>query len=245
MQASLGIHSLLKRQPLKHNVIDREKILIPPNWDSWGKIKVLRDRFDVEGVSRGWSIDIDKEPHDRDESQTNKDVIQSEDGGALSMYEAAVKDPKKASTLPGQRRASNPSLELEVLNNQDFLARQMEIIESLKIEEEQALAGKDRSTSGGAPNTLKSDAGDAIEGTRRVSEHIGPVQFNMGGIQVDAEDMLKRLKERDRDIPPEKSPTVVVSEPPQNEALANFFANLLTKRGGPNSPRTSRFESSS
>lgn len=28
----------------------------------------------------------------------------------------------------------------------------------------------------------------------RVNEHIGPVQFNMGGIQVDADDMLQRLK---------------------------------------------------
>ena len=30
----------------------------------------------------------------------------------------------------------------------------------------------------------------------RVNEHIGPVQFNMGGIQVDADDMLQRLKVR-------------------------------------------------
>jgi dynein light intermediate chain 1 len=28
----------------------------------------------------------------------------------------------------------------------------------------------------------------------RVNEHIGPVQFNMGGIQVDADDMLKKLR---------------------------------------------------
>jgi dynein light intermediate chain 1 len=28
----------------------------------------------------------------------------------------------------------------------------------------------------------------------RVHEHIGPVQFNMGGIQVDADDMLQRLR---------------------------------------------------
>ena len=27
-------------------------------------------------------------------------------------------------------------------------------------------------------------------------EHIGPVQFNMGGIQVDADDMVQRLKVR-------------------------------------------------
>ena len=39
-------------------------------------------------------------------------------------------------------------------------------------------------------------AGDEVGGSEegRVSEHIGPVRFNMGGIQVDADDMLQRLK---------------------------------------------------
>ncbi|KAL8662039.1 MAG: hypothetical protein Q9168_008315, partial [Polycauliona sp. 1 TL-2023] len=34
----------------------------------------------------------------------------------------------------------------------------------------------------------------ATEG--KVNEHIGPVQFNMGGIQVDADEMVKHLKEK-------------------------------------------------
>lgn len=32
------------------------------------------------------------------------------------------------------------------------------------------------------------------EGAEKVLEHVGPVQFNVGGIQVDAENMLERLK---------------------------------------------------
>ena len=36
--------------------------------------------------------------------------------------------------------------------------------------------------------------GDNNERERKVNEHIGPVQFNMGGIQVDADDMLQRLR---------------------------------------------------
>jgi hypothetical protein len=35
---------------------------------------------------------------------------------------------------------------------------------------------------------------ESIGDEARVNEHIGPVQFNMGGIQVDADDMLQRLK---------------------------------------------------
>jgi dynein light intermediate chain 1 len=37
---------------------------------------------------------------------------------------------------------------------------------------------------------------DSVGDEARVNEHIGPVQFNMGGIQVDADDMLQRLKVR-------------------------------------------------
>jgi hypothetical protein len=38
------------------------------------------------------------------------------------------------------------------------------------------------------------DLGENDSREARVNEHIGPVQFNMGGIQVDADDMLQRLK---------------------------------------------------
>src|SRR5258706_15763957 len=68
IHSSLGIQSLLKKQPLRHNVIDREKVLVPANWDSWGKIRVLREGFDVEGVNRGWSVDI-SESSERDSNE--------------------------------------------------------------------------------------------------------------------------------------------------------------------------------
>ena len=43
-------------------------------------------------------------------------------------------------------------------------------------------------------------AGD--EGNRRVNEHIGPVQVNVGGIQVDSEDMLRsRTRSPERPVP--------------------------------------------
>ena len=62
IHSSLGIHSLLKRESLKHNVIDRDKILVPANWDSWGKIRIIREGFDMEGVSTAWSIEIQDPP---------------------------------------------------------------------------------------------------------------------------------------------------------------------------------------
>lgn len=68
-------------------------MFVPSGWDSWGKIRVLRDGFDVEGVSEGWSVDIanilsSQRPQDVDD-QTQ--VI----GGALEVYEDTVSDPKR------------------------------------------------------------------------------------------------------------------------------------------------------
>ncbi|KAL8979156.1 MAG: hypothetical protein Q9177_006216, partial [Variospora cf. flavescens] len=83
IHSSLGIHSLLKRQTLKHNVIDRDKVLVPPNWDSWGKIRVLREGFDVEGISSGWGIDI-QVPAKSQSSQPSDD----DDPNALSAPSA-------------------------------------------------------------------------------------------------------------------------------------------------------------
>lgn len=40
------------------NVIDRDQILVPLGWDSWGKIRVLRDGFDAAAFGAGWQLDV-------------------------------------------------------------------------------------------------------------------------------------------------------------------------------------------
>ncbi|KAH9817286.1 dynein light intermediate chain-domain-containing protein [Melampsora americana] len=49
--------------PYKANVIDRDEVLIPMGWDSWGKIKILRDGFNPAVVGNGWLLDIEKYRH--------------------------------------------------------------------------------------------------------------------------------------------------------------------------------------
>ena len=78
---------------LKPNVVDRESVFVPSGWDSWGKIRVLRDGFDVEGVCEGWSVDLanvltDKSPPADEEK---KYVV----GGALEVYEDTISDPTR------------------------------------------------------------------------------------------------------------------------------------------------------
>jgi dynein light intermediate chain 1, cytosolic len=205
----------LKKQPLKHNVIDRDKVFVPPNWDSWGKIRVLREGFDVEGVNEGWSIDI-RSPLPTGPSMSlesngmggSNNSSNSKDGsGALAIFEDTIRDIRSENMLSTGgllNRQTGQSIEVESLDTQDFLAAQVELLERLSVDEEHGQGSKDRRRDPqsrsmgyrGDGDGRTRDGGVQIEEGGRVNEHIGPVQFNMGGIQVDADDMLKRLKVR-------------------------------------------------
>lgn len=192
----MGIHSLLRRQSLKHNVIDRDKVLVPANWDSWGKIRIIREGFDIEGVGDAWSIEIQESSRHlvnrvgQDEDAETTDVPTSpmaEDGtSAVAIYEQTIKDPKQDSAAPGSSvNANRNKIEIETEDMQKFLGQQLTILDQLKAEDE-----KDRE----AKKAPKLEMSPHLDESGHVNEHIGPVQFNMGGIQVDADDMLRKLK---------------------------------------------------
>ncbi len=189
VHASLGIHSLLKRQPLKENVIERDKVVVPPNWDSWSKIRVLRDGFDVETVSTGWSIDLDQpfpsakvtgvSGINNEVDNGPNDRIAEVEGSAVAYYEEQVRDTSLDALQLAQGNRDTSQLEVASVDTQAFLANQVERLEQQKKTDEKA--GKENSFAHGASDDM-------------ISDHIGPVQFNMGGIQVDADDMVQRLK---------------------------------------------------
>ncbi|KAI4197595.1 MAG: hypothetical protein LQ350_005829 [Teloschistes chrysophthalmus] len=301
IHSSLGIHSLLKRQTVKHNVIDRDKVLVPPNWDSWGKIRVLREGFDVEGISSGWSIDIQPPPpppsqppsshQPPNNNNTNpSDILSSSnlppasshptqrppspqrDGTILQIYEQTIPSPHL------DRPSKNPPigavpLETTIPSMQDFLKSAQEEMARLADAEQKAaaaLAEKQREQQKNAqpvtsstnvstptrplPASSSASASAVNEGNARVNEHIGPVQFNMGGIQVDAEEMVRKLEERKKEAASagagaggtggagggrgfgEGTPEGAKK---QNEELAQFFAGLM-ERGKKGSPRVGR-----
>ena len=232
LRASLGIHSSLSQEPLKHNVVDRDKILIPPNWDSWGKIRVLREGFDIEGTSSSWSEEI---------GETHSNTANPSGGRSLlfSGFSDVIKDPTGEKQAENLKQAGD-KIEIETPAMQEFLTRQLEVMEQLKAEDE-AQRTKDTKEPGAGSDGMASATDDS--GTH-MNEQIGPVQFNMGGIQVDAEDVLRRIKQNARDRTPERKsitapgPAVATStptsriDPSETQQLSNFFSSLI-KRGTP------------
>lgn len=182
--------------------------MVPPNWDSWGKIRVLRDGFDVEAVNKGWSIDIKEAFEPISNGHTNGsggDVPNDAEttpvaGGAVAAYEETIRDPSLDALQATSPETSGMTLEVSSLDTQSFLATQVEVLD--KIRQGAESSGMDSSRLGGGRQTPQSGTDTVEEGhgdEGRVNEHIGPVQFNMGGIQVDADDMLQRLRVRNLD----------------------------------------------
>lgn len=190
LHSSLGIHSLLKRQSLKHNVIDRDKILVPSNWDSWGKIRIIREGFDMEGVSTAWSIEIQDPPeplnYNESTEETPQDATEAEDGSsAVAIFEQTIKDPKRDySIAPPGRQHSDNKVEVESSDMQSFLAKQLEVLEKQKQEDD-----KDREA-----HQMPQMEMSPLDNNGRVNEYIGPVEYNKDGIQVDVDASLQGIK---------------------------------------------------
>ncbi|KAF8543237.1 dynein light intermediate chain-domain-containing protein [Trichophaea hybrida] len=211
----LSIQSPLRQQTLKHNVIERDKVLVPPHWDSWGKIRVLREGFDVEGINLGWSADI---------SPNTKDG--ETEGGAVEVYEDVIKDTGRNGEAQLTLLKAK-GMEVPPVDTQEFLAQQLEILE--------AKAAEDKSNNKGKDDKKKRDNVDE-NADKALAEQVGPVQFNVGGIQVDAESMVESLKQREAsqaggDITPGTTPPPPVDGKSQNEVLSAFFNSLMKKKG--------------
>jgi dynein light intermediate chain 1 len=204
IHSALGIKSLLKQKQLKHNVTDRDRVLVPPNWDSWAKIRILRDGFDVEGVSEKWSVDIDNIPQQTkavtngeapaagEEQQSNvpPQHAEEEDEGpsATTVYEETIRNPESDFPLSALHSKQINGIELSSQDTQDFLKEQVKVLDQLRLEDENEAKVKAAKKDVDNYRTYTDDASGVVE------EHIGPVQFNMGGIQVNADEMVKRLQ---------------------------------------------------
>lgn len=146
----------------------------------------------MEGVSTAWSIEIQDPPEPLDQttesSQQDENTGSAENGtSAVTVFEQTIKDPKRDTTIARPTGMANGSkVEVETSDMQGFLSAQVDLLEQLRAEDEKERANQQ------VPQLEMSPMDD--EG--KVNEHIGPVQFNMGGIQVDADDMLKKLRVR-------------------------------------------------
>lgn len=174
IHSSLGIQSMLQKKTNSYNMTDREAILVPPNFDSWGKIRILTDDFNVEAVSQAWTEDISSESHD---------AMNGPETNAVAMYNEFIRNPR-GDTVQGVQHIAESGIEVESKDVQLFLSEQAEKLDALAKEDKQPTRDTTRKPS----STIVTSAG--VHG---VQEHIGTVQFNVGGIQMDVDQALRQL----------------------------------------------------
>jgi dynein light intermediate chain 1 len=155
----------------------------------------LGGSFDAEQVSNSWSEDIST-PADSMRFGDNEDQADELDEeeeeerqrkSAIARYEGWCRDPNSGGLAVVENAMHGEKwITVESDDTQDFLEKQLKILEAFKAKQPEK--GTDNAI---ARSTRHIDYGND---EKSISEHIGPVQFNMGGIQVDADDMLQRLK---------------------------------------------------
>ncbi|KAH8984242.1 dynein light intermediate chain-domain-containing protein [Lactarius akahatsu] len=90
---------------LKPNTLDRDRIVVPAGWDSWGKIAVLRDGFDAKAWGEAWEHDL----------SSDAGIDMDGEASARKLYASLVQDQgPKPTPLPP---LNNPTPE------QAFLAK--------------------------------------------------------------------------------------------------------------------------
>ncbi|KAK7203630.1 dynein light intermediate chain-domain-containing protein [Myxozyma melibiosi] len=108
-------------QFVKPNVIQRDAVLIPSGWDSWSKILVIKEDFDVEGVSSSWQSEVLAEDGDVDALIEVFEEVVHAFGAAVS----STKEVQKAAA----------ALEVESVPTQQFLRECLAELSSVELNE--------------------------------------------------------------------------------------------------------------
>jgi dynein light intermediate chain 1 len=158
---------------------------------------VLRDGFDVEAINKGWSLDIEESYESTSNGDANGTSDYTEEsspkvpGGAVEAYEEKIRDPSLDALRAATAESDGLKPEVFSSDTQSFLGAQLAVLEKLRQGTEPSGMDSSRLIRGRGASL---EGEESLADEARVNEHIGPVQFNMGGIQVDADDMLQRLK---------------------------------------------------
>lgn len=102
------------RYPFAHraNVLDRDAVLVPSGWDSWGKINVLREGFDLQRVHNAWESSINRSGQSTDADEEAID----------DLWTAMVPDTERP------KKANDGAISTTSEAEQAFLSRQLEAL---------------------------------------------------------------------------------------------------------------------
>ncbi|KAI9319808.1 dynein light intermediate chain-domain-containing protein [Dichotomocladium elegans] len=207
---------------LKAQVIERDSVIVPAGWDSWGKIRVLREGFDCEGVSQGWDADM----------ESIADRQQPGAHGARGVYEEVIPDPETV------EQPLNISPPVTCEDEQVFFERHHE---TLRPSRRPDVVNKARS---GSINTRPSVLGPihSSQGAIDIVDTTDPAKTLRRKESVGGKQSLKphvdTINTSLDSVGTGNASSIPGNEVASNQAIASFFQSLLLRKGGPGSSPT-------
>ncbi|KAK7060355.1 hypothetical protein VNI00_001120 [Paramarasmius palmivorus] len=204
----------------KPNTLDRDRVVIPAGWDSWGKVTVLRD-FDPKAWGEAWEQDLES--------------TEGDGTSAKRMFSALV--PDQGHKPPPLPPFNNPVPE------QQFLAKNYDE-NSKKADRDPRGAFRnpaDVESSAGVVGPLGSSSFNLPNVERALSE----MESGIGGINGPSTADTRKggrppgVKTNAGRAPSSPSPLPTSPSPTggqtQHEVLQNFFQSLLSNKDRPSS----------
>ncbi|CAE6479493.1 unnamed protein product [Rhizoctonia solani] len=208
------------------NTLDRDRIVVPAGWDSWGKIGVLRDGFDAQRWGEAWDKDLEE-------------GVVGGGGGAREMYRVLVGGDE------GPKRPPLPAL-VTTEPDQNFLSKHYEALQKDPNRDPRAQFRPDPATTQTAGAGVVGPMGSSSFSLPSVEK----AMMDMDGDDVSAK--LARMAGASRSraqiasaltnppssgmnqpstmSPPLRSGTTGGSQQNEHQVLQNFFQSLLNTR---------------
>ncbi|BEJ13610.1 hypothetical protein CspHIS471_0307840 [Cutaneotrichosporon sp. HIS471] len=209
LYSSSQVEGAPQRFPFPHraNVLDRDAVMVPSGWDSWGKITILREPFDPARVGKAWDVSS---------SRNNSNGEEEVDAEGIEDLWAAM--------IPDMERPAVPNPAAVAVTSepeQGFLQRQLDSLVKSDAKGVFRRAAENVDERYGVVGPMGT-GGLSLPG---VEKAMAEMEGNA------AEDVATRLHARKDSkasgpSSPDRSSTV------QNEALHNFFQGLLAKKQG-------------
>ena len=71
--------------------MDRDAVMVPTGWDSWGKINVLREGFEPARVGKAWEVSLRRAREPEEEDDDGEEGLEDL---WVAMIPDTGKDPK-------------------------------------------------------------------------------------------------------------------------------------------------------
>ncbi|BGP28354.1 hypothetical protein JCM10296v2_000086 [Rhodotorula toruloides] len=133
--------------PHRANVVDRDQVLVPAGWDSWGKIKIMRERFDCDQAGEGWEADLERLRAGASNAEADAAAGEDAKRGLRREYEMVVVD------FEAEDRPTNASTNVAPADEQSFLRQHYEVLQA-EAAKDPRLAFRQPASTGSVSSTL-------------------------------------------------------------------------------------------